>query len=167
MFNDPKDGGFPEIPDGQYLMKCERIEDAEPGQYGPRVKWVFLLWNAQTRQPVVWDNDGSPYEWWRLTSTKTGQKSTARKWMQAFLNREITAEDTGAGLAQEVIGKYALAMISTNEDGYPDIVSIKPYVKQGAAAPAQAPAPAPEPVAAAAPAADPFAGVGDDEDTPF
>jgi len=175
MFNDPRDGGFPEISDGQYVIKCERLEDADPGQYGPRVKWVLLMWDAQTKEPVTWD-DGSPYEWWRLTSTKTGPKSTARKWMQAFLNREITNEDTGAGLASEVQGKFALAMISTNDDGYPDIVSIKPHVKQAAAASsakangrraAAPPAePEPEPVGAAAGGGDPFADI-DPDDAPF
>lgn len=181
MFNDPTNGGgAADIPDGQYVIRLVRLEDYEPGQYGPRVKWVFNLWNAQSQQPVVYEDSGQPYEWWRLTSTKTGEKSTARKYMEALLNRQVVPGDSGAALAQEVIGKYALAMIATNEDGYPEIVNIKPYVQQAQAAPAaaapapaqapappqqQAPAPAPAAAAATAAPGNPFAGV--DPDSPF
>jgi len=171
-FKDPSDSNFPEIPDGQYRIKCVRIEDGEDGQYGPRMRWVFLLQNAQTEEVISWD-DGSPFEWFQNTGTSTGKKSKARPWIEAFIGREITSEDTGAGLANAVIGKYALAMIAENANGYSEIVSIKPANKAAGKAKAKAapatepePEPEPEPVAAGAPAGNPFDCV-EDEDTPF
>lgn len=165
MFNDPNDSSFPEL-DGKYLMRCDRIDEADPGQFGPRVRWVFSLWDFATQEPVTWDN-GDPFEWFQLTSTKTGNKSTARKWMQAFLNREITPDDSGAALAQAVVGKYAEVTVAENDAGYPHIVSIKPYSpKQAKKAPAPAPARVPVPVGAAAGGGNPFNGVEDD-DSPF
>lgn len=168
MFNDPNDSSFPEL-DGKYVLRCDRIEDADPGQFGPRVRWVFSLWDFATQAPVTWDN-GEPFEWFQLTSTKTGNKSVARKWMQALLGREITPDDSGAALAQAVVGKYAEVMIAENDAGYPHIVSIKPYSPKAGKKAAPAPAPEPEPVAVGAAAggtANPFDNADSDEDSPF
>lgn len=145
VFQDPTESSFPQITDGQYLLQLQRLEDAEPGQFGPRVRWVFLMWNASTREQVCWEN-GEPYEWWRMTSPKTGQRSTARKYMEALLGRDLTTDDTGEALAKAVVGRTALAMVATNDEGWAEIVSIKPYTKGSAQAQAT-PEPAPVPVA--------------------
>ena len=168
-FSDPSESNFPAIPDGQYRIKCVRIEDAEPGQYGARMRWVFVLQDVHTREVIAWDN-GDVFEWFQNTGVSTGTKSKARPWIEAFIAREVTPEDTGEALAEEVIGKYALAMIAENARGYSEIVSIKPDVPAKAKA-APKGTPKPEPVAVAAggrdgAAEDPFADV-DPDDTPF
>lgn len=129
MFEDPKDAHrFYE--DGRYRLQLVRFEPLEPGQYGERVRWVMHTWNLATKEQQK-DERGFPREFWGMTSTKMGSKATARKWMEAFLGRAISEEESGKALAQEAIGKYADALIGGNDGGYDAILQIYP-VKQTA-----------------------------------
>ena len=115
-FQDPTESNNPEIPDGNYILQCAGIEEDEPGQYGPRMKWIFLLWDQQTGAQITWE-DGNAYEWWVRTSQSLGSKANARKYAEALLARELVEGDTGAAVAQACIGKNALATIAENDGG--------------------------------------------------
>lgn len=139
---------FEALERGSYLLQLQRIEDADPGQFGPRLKWVFLVWKKDTREQVM-DGD-QPYEFWQFTSEKMTPRATARSYVEALLGRTVQPGESGGALAAECVGKAAEAYIAPNENGYTGIVDIYPLgtVKTAAAAPA----PAAAPVAAAAPA---------------
>lgn len=173
MLNDVGSGGGIEIPMGRYLIQmAEPLEEAEPGQYGARVKWQFHVWecdNAGNAGALVTTDEYGP--WWQWTSTKMGEKATARKWLEALHARSFEKGESGEELADAAVGKYAFAMIGENENGYTTILKMSPY-KAPAAAPAPAPAPAAAP-AAPAPATPPAApafppgGAPSADDLPF
>lgn len=146
------------LDEGNYIIRLIRLEDAEPGQFGRRMKWVFHVWRQDTGELVREEETGDPYEWWQTTSEATGPRSTARPWIEALLARKLPdrygAEEMAAW-CQEMVGKTAVAYVAPNQNEYTTILRIKPHVATPAPAPeASAPpaaAPAPAPVAAAAP----------------
>lgn len=154
----------PDIADGVYLLGLAGpLEDAEPGQYGARIKWRWWIYSpdGQTCYNPPSDDDGDDHDptWWQFTSTRMGEKAEARKWSEALLGRELVKGETGEQIGAELFneatgeGRWMTAMIMRNEAGYLGIVkgSAKPYGTPAAAVvAAAAPAPAPAPVAAPA-----------------
>jgi hypothetical protein len=139
---------------GRYVVKLIRHEDlgisafAKPEDKNPahRIAWVFQV-GTDTGQPMV-APDGRALEFKGYTNNATGPRSSARPWIEALLNREIIPGESGAALAQEVIGKKALAMlnvVSAEDAAFPDrknvkVLDMSPFVPRGNAA-SSAPAP--------------------------
>lgn len=170
-----------EIPDGVYTLQvAEPLEDAKPGQFGPRMKWQMWVWDADGN---LLTEDGRT--WWQFTGTATGPRSTARPWLEALLARELGKGDTGEALSAAIVGCNMMARIETNDEGYANIVKVWPHgadepgkakkpaappaLKGAAPAAAKAPAGPKAPAAPAAPAAaavedeaDPFEGLAED-----
>lgn len=148
-----------EIPDGVYTLQvAEPLEDAKPGQFGPRMKWQYWVWDAEGN---LLTEDGRT--WWQFTGTATGPRSAARPILEALLARELAKGDTGEVLSNLIVGCNMMARIETNEAGYANIEKVWPHgtdepgkAKKPAAPPAlkgAAPAAAKAPTAAKAPAA--------------
>jgi len=139
------------IEPGRYLVKLIRFEKLEDGEFGPRRRWVFAVADAATQTPL-YQTDGRVFELGQTTSTKMGKKANARKLFEGLLGRELTDGEDGRAIAQEALGKKALALIGPNQNGWIEILSLTPATNGKAAK---------EPVAAGAPAPknalDPFA----------
>jgi len=129
-------GTMPAIDPGTYVVTVLRIEDMEPGLYGDRMRWVMAL-TDDAGEPVTWDN-GEPYEWWQQTGTTLGPKSTARKWADALMGRDLREGDDGDDVADALIGKSARALIDIGETGYARIVGLTPLKRRAKATPAKA-----------------------------
>ena len=129
-------GSMPTIEPGTYTVTVLRIEDMEPGQYGERMRWVLAL-TDEDGVPVAWDN-GDPYEWWQQTGTTLGPKSTARKWADALMGRDLRDGDDGDDVADALIGKSARALIDIGETGFARIVGLTPLKRRAKAAPVEA-----------------------------
>jgi hypothetical protein len=127
---------MPTIEPGTYTVTVLRIEDMEPGQYGERMRWVLAL-TDEDGAPVTWDN-GDPYEWWQQTGTTLGPKSTARKWADALMGRDLRDGDDGDDVADALIGKSARALIDIGETGFARIVGLTPLKRRAKAAPVEA-----------------------------
>jgi hypothetical protein len=108
-------GNLPKL-DGSYTLEIERIEDIEPGQYGDRMRWVFTAVDEDGEQ-VCYDS-GDPYEWYQTTGATLGPRSTAREWAQKFLGRELREGETGAEIAEQLVGKKARALVELQDNGY-------------------------------------------------
>lgn len=150
----------------RYVLKLVRLELSDHAQYGPGVRWVFHVADAEGGKDLALIRmaDGEPYEFFQITGTrlqapKPGAKiPKAFKFACAFLGRQIRIGESGSEIARELIGKKAEAFLAPNENGNLAVMSIDPLgtnypqLRNGAAKPA-APAPAPEPelVAASAP----------------
>ncbi|HEX7024609.1 MAG TPA: hypothetical protein VF187_07310 [Gemmatimonadales bacterium] len=159
MFEDAT-AGTPVVDPGQYLAKVVRLEEGETGEFGPSIKWVFNLADAKTREPM-YDEQGELFEFYAYSSTKMGPRAKARQWAEALLGREIQNGESGAEIAEAVVGRTALVLIGNNEKEFSRILQMAPAKGNGAKAPAKAAA---KPKAAAAVAA---ADGEDDEYDPF
>ena len=129
-------GPMPSIEPGTYTVTVLRIEDMEPGQYGERMRWVLSLAD-EDGEPVTWDS-GDVFEWFQQTGTTLGPKSTARKWADALMGRDLREGDDGDDVADALIGKSARALIDIGETGYARIVGLTPLKRRAKAAPVKA-----------------------------
>lgn len=125
MFENPSEG-FQAVDPGRYIVRVVGLDPTEHVEYGPGIKWRFNLAEQATGTPI-YQADGSMYELWQTTSTKLSPRSRARPWVEALLGRDLADGDTGPALAQEVIGKKALALVGPNDKGYTSILSMSPY----------------------------------------
>lgn len=125
---------------GKYIVECIDIEDAPDKGFGPGVKWIFSLTDAQTG--VQYDSD-----LWQFTSTKMGPKAKARPIIEGLLGRPLEVREVPD--SRELIGRKMVAMVihEPRDDGSlkATVTSCKPYVEQGAT-PAAAPQRAARPV---------------------
>jgi len=125
-------GTQPEIEPGTYTVEVIGIEEMEPGQYGERMRWVLGL-TDEDGETIAWP-DKSPYEWWQQTGTTLGPRSTARKYADALLGRELRDGEDGDDILEELIGRTARALIEIGESGYPRIAAMTPIKKRKAKA---------------------------------
>ena len=125
-------GTQPEIEPGTYTVEVIGIEEMEPGQYGERMRWVLGL-TDEDGETISWP-DKSPYEWWQQTGTTLGPRSTARKYADAMLGRELRDGEDGDDILEELIGRTARALIEIGESGYPRIAAMTPIKKRKAKA---------------------------------
>tara|TARA_R110000824_G_scaffold3095_1_gene14153 strand:+ start:65 stop:508 length:444 start_codon:yes stop_codon:yes gene_type:complete len=125
-------GTQPEIEPGTYTVEVLGIEEMEPGQYGDRMRWVLGL-TDEDGEIIAWPN-GEQYEWWQQTGTTLGPRSTARKYSDALLGRELRDGEDGDAILEELIGRTARALIEIGESGYPRIAAMTPIKKRKAKA---------------------------------
>lgn len=120
LFKSPSAAGgnkYEHIKDGLYQGKFLRFEegpvfkDQETGEDQPKVRWV---WNLYTKT-----GDDLGEEISELTSTATGERSTAAKFFSAHLGRTFDAKMDDIGETQEAcVGAMVLLSISTKPSGY-------------------------------------------------
>ena len=122
-FGNVTDGGgsMPKM-EGSYILEVLRIEDMEDGQFGARMRWVFEA-VEDDGTVVSWDN-GEPFEWFQQSGATLGPRSTARKWAEALLGRELRAGEEGESVTEQLIGRKARALIDNNEAGFARIVGL-------------------------------------------
>lgn len=125
-------GTQPEIEPGTYTVEVLNIEDMEPGQYGERMRWVLGL-TDEDGEIITWEN-GDRYEWWQQTGTTLGPRSTARKYADALLARDLRDGEEGDAILAELVGRTARALIEIGESGYPRIAAMTPIRKRKAKA---------------------------------
>lgn len=153
-FDSPKGQSFElRVGPGPYIARCMPLERAPDGQYGPRLRWHWELYNTIQEDgktkviPAQLEVDGKTvYQWTELTSTKfgknpkTGVVAGSRKRAEALLGREISDDDDPKAIAQEIVGKTAFIYLTTQQgnDGnmYLNMSAIEPY-KKGMQAPIQ------------------------------
>lgn len=121
------------LDEGNYVLKLIALEDAEPGQFGNRMRWTFNCWHAETGEQVVDEQSGAPFEWWQTTSESIAERSTARPWVEALLGRKIQPGDDPGAISEEIIGKSMEAYVAPNERDYTTILRAKPRVAKAAA----------------------------------
>lgn len=125
-----RSGGGLDIDAGRYIVKLLRFERMEPGQFGERRRWIFALAYADSGQ-ALFDTEGKLVEFAEFTSLKMGNKARARMLFEGLLGRELTDGEDGRAIAQECIGKKAIALIGPNANDWTCILSLKPYTDEG------------------------------------
>lgn len=138
---------------GVYLATLKRLEDGGEGTFGPRIKWVFNLFNTGKNDQgyedativiPIYGADGDPYEYFARTSTKFGKNpktkkvAAARMYSEALIGRAIEDDEDPQAIEKTIVGKKAVLHIVANEgtDGntYMNIEFMEPY-KKGMLAP--------------------------------
>ena len=114
-------GDATDIPPGTYPATVKSIITKESKAFGQFRAWDFELENGS----IVGGG----------TSTMTGTKSKAGRWIVAILGRKPEA-----GEAVDLIGKKALVVVEISDDGWPKVTDVIPPIASGKA-------PKPEPVA--------------------
>ena len=146
VFDDVSSGGL-DVEPGRYLVRVERLEPTEHAEFGPGLRWVLTLDSLATQPPTpLYQTDGTRFELWQTTSRKLTPRAKARRWLEAFLDRDLQERESGAELAQAVLGRRGVALIGPNERGYPTILQLAPYLETTITPSA------PEPVGAVSPA---------------
>ena len=116
-------GTMPKM-EGSYVVEVIRIEDMEDGQFGARMRWVFEA-VEDDGTVVSWDN-GDAFEWYQQSGATLGPRSTARRWAEALLGRELKVGEDGETVTEQLIGRKARALVDTNELGFSRIVGLTP-----------------------------------------
>lgn len=138
-----KTSTFVALDEGNYILRLLRLEDAEPGQYGARMRWTFHAWHLETGEQVINEQDGEPFEWWQTTSESIAERSTARPWVEALLGRKIQPGDDAGDISTQIVGKSMEAYVAPNERDYTTILRAKPRVAKAAAGAKRSAAPPP------------------------
>lgn len=152
MFNDVQpDKSKYDLDSDKYIFKVVKLE-ADSNDKGPSVKWYFNVAHRGDPPSPIRDADtGELYEVWQWTGADLTPSTKAGTWVAALLQRPIQIGESGAKLAEELLGKRMLGLWGVNprsEKGNKGILSVEPYKatangKNGAKA---APALAPDPV---------------------
>lgn len=134
--------------DGRCILTLEKVKDKNPDGSDimanlstgpdPRWRWVFDCVNQQTGEHF---HDEKEFEWKYETNTsrkfgKGGPRTAqARLYAEALMGREI---EPGESIDLEDLEGFSMsAMMTANEKGYIDIISVKPYTKKKGAAAAK------------------------------
>lgn len=76
-----------------YVVTVKDFQDTE-GQFGPQILWKFTVALASSPDVPIYNDEGSPYEFWDYTSTKTTPNAEARKWIRVLLGRDLEEGET-------------------------------------------------------------------------
>lgn len=133
--------------DGEYVVTLVRVENAEGGQYGPSLRWIWTMRSAATGEVVpAMDSSGTPHEWHQYSSTKMTPRVKHFPWVVALLGRAPDIGEKGVALVRAILGKSMLAYCArpAGEPGARQkILSCKP-VASGVPRPAPAAAATPK-----------------------
>lgn len=99
------------IPPGTYTGVLTKVENDE-SEYGTFNKWFFLV-----------DVNGKAIEISAVTSTNTGPRSKAYKWLTALLRRPLQSGET----IDDPIGQKAILTIGDNEKGFSTVQEVAPF----------------------------------------
>lgn len=132
MFNDPTDSSGSFIEPGRYVIKIVKLEPMPPSAEHPDWKAsVRMILNLATYpgMELKRDSQGESYEWWQYLSVAMGKGTKTRQKVEAFLGRELVeGQDTGAAIAEALLGAKAIAMIGPNEKGKDAILgALQPF----------------------------------------
>ena len=117
-------GGSKDIKPGVYVVKVANLMQVE-NDYGTRVQWQFEVFSYPDLKPLF-DEFGQPLRVVDWTSTSLGPQAKARKWAEALLQRPLAEGEGGDELADELMGRMAIATVVKNQNGYPRVDSLAP-----------------------------------------
>jgi len=113
QFEVASDGG-PVLEPGTYILEADNIEDAEPGQYGPQLRWSFKVSDAVTPDEPIRGADAEPYRFFQWTGTRPTPRSRCRQLIEALYGRPlINGERPRADL---IIGRRMKVLIVHVDD---------------------------------------------------
>lgn len=129
MFKDVTNATGQQVEDGKYIGKLLSVEDGGESTFKQgerRIIWKWNLADYASRQ-LVRSQDGEAYEFWSFTSDNMGPRATARKNIEALLNRELQPGEAGAGFVDQIVGQKATLLIAKNDNERAVIMSISPF----------------------------------------
>lgn len=138
----------------KYIVRVVKLEATDHEKYGAGVRWIFNVAHRGNPPAPIYDTDGEKLELWQTTNPQLTPGTKAGLWAAALLNRPIAVGESGQKIADELIGKYGLALYGVNPrspEHKKGILSIEPYTNGNGKV-----------AAVAAPAADPLGGGADD-----
>lgn len=113
-------GPLYDVADGEHAAQLVELStvtvewDNEPRQ---RIRWDFAPDDAGT------DDSGSPVIVTGWSSTSTGEKSTARRWLAALLGADGIANGRRVR-RPELIGKPCRVIVEHDDNGYPKVALV-------------------------------------------
>lgn len=127
-------GGGPQPPTGVYSLFCNGTEDYE-GDYGPSLKWLFDVFDAETGEPAIDPESGDQYQISPLTGAGRGWNKSANQWAKsiqyaaALMGRDIdeVAELSGRDIDEGITEAWATGVITLKDNGYADLAELHPY----------------------------------------
>ncbi len=148
MFNDvQQDKSKFDLDSDKYIFKLVRLEASEHAEYGPGVRWIFnVAQRGDPPSPIFDASTGDKLELWQTTNADLSPGVKAGVWAAALLQRPIEVGESGAKIADALIGKTMLGLwgVNPNSKTTPKakgILSVEPYrapAKAGAKAAAVA-----------------------------
>ena len=115
MFTDvQQDKSKFDLEDDRYIFKLVKLEASESAEYGPGVRWIFNVAHRGDPPSPIFDSDGNKLEIWQTTNADLTPGVKAGQWASALLGRPIQIGESGARIAEELIGKCMLALWGVN-----------------------------------------------------
>lgn len=113
-------GPLYDVADGEHpaqLVELSTIDVEYDGEMRKRVRWDFAPDDAGSQ------DDGAPVIVTGWSSTSTGEKSTARRWLAALLGADGIAN--GRRLRRpDLIGKTCRIVVEHDDNGYPKVALV-------------------------------------------
>ncbi len=101
---------------GSYQARFSGIEEKESREGAPYFRWTF----AADGPEGVRDVTGA-------SSTNTGPKANAYRWLQALLGRAPVADESLD--IEALIGRFCTIVVEENSAGFANVVEILPQVR--------------------------------------
>lgn len=132
MFSDvTNDPSKFDLESDKYLVRLVKLEASDHPQYGAGVRWIFnFAHRGEPPVPIIDPATGDKLEIWQSTKPDLTPGTKAGLWAAALLGRDIKVGESGAQIAESLIGKYALALWGVNprsEKGNKGILAMEPY----------------------------------------
>ena len=101
---------------GSYQARFSGIEEKESREGAPYFRWTF----AADGPEGVRDVTGA-------SSTNTGPKAKAYRWLQSLLGRAPVADESLD--IEGLVGRFCTVVIEENGDGFANVVDVLPQVR--------------------------------------
>lgn len=134
MFNDvQQDKSKFDLDSDKYVFKLVRLEASDHPEYGAGVRWIFhVAQRGDPPTPIFDAATGDKLELWQTTNADLSPGVKAGVWAAALLQRPIEVGESGAKIADALIGKTMLGLwgVNPNSKTTPKakgILSVEPY----------------------------------------
>ena len=101
---------------GTYQARLRGIEEKESREGAPYLRWTFAADGPEGARDVT-----------GASSTNTGPKAKAYRWLQALLGRAPVADESLD--IEGLIGRFCTVVIEENDDGFTNVVDVLPKVR--------------------------------------
>lgn len=134
MFSDVQaDKSKFDLDSDKYIFKLVKLEASDHPEYGPGVRWIFnVAQRGDPPSPIFDASTGDKLELWQTTNADLSPGVKAGVWAAALLQRPIEIGESGAQIAEALLGKTMLGLwgVNPNSKTTPKakgILSVEPY----------------------------------------
>lgn len=101
---------------GTVIGELKALDEFNKGKYGPSMRWTWVLFDINTKQPILFNDKPATYD--ALSGVELNPGTKARAWANKHLapEREVAAGEDPDKLERDLIGKRVRLNFSLDVD---------------------------------------------------